>query len=214
VTANKYPRHYKSQPVLRTGQHSLRLTQSKFATQTGDVREVEDEDDMDGNVTDPPYEDAVERFPLDVSDAVRGVLAEVEQINYQSILPELHDDQKMQSPKAVSEPPAVSESEEYWDEEEEQEYYDEQGYTTAHSFRSHGDNTTTGPTTLLAPRVTADVAEELERARSYVLQNQTEDEIEEEAWDVSMVAEYGDEIFAYMRELEVRFPCFHLQISG
>ena len=33
--------------------------------------------------------------------------------------------------------------------------------------------------------------------------HQTEEELEEEAWDVSMVAEYGDEIFAYMRELEV-----------
>jgi hypothetical protein len=44
-------------------------------------------------------------------------------------------------------------------------------------------------------------------AKEHVLQHQTEEEIEEEAWDVSMVAEYGDEIFAYMRELEVCLSC-------
>ena len=32
-----------------------------------------------------------------------------------------------------------------------------------------------------------------------------QDDIEDEAWDTSMVAEYGDDIFEYMHKLEVRF---------
>ena len=45
---------------------------------------------------------------------------------------------------------------------------------------------------------------ELEEAKLEVQRTRTFEEIEEETWDVSMVAEYGDEIFDYMRELEVR----------
>jgi hypothetical protein len=203
----KNPRHYKSQPVLRQ-------TQAKILVQHDDIVEVEDEGDIDDNVTEAAYEDAVENLSHDAEGAVREALAEMEQANYKVIY---HDDYEQPvQPKALPEPPVACEPEEYWDEEEEQELYDEQGYTTAHSFRSHGDNTTSGPTTLLAPNVSVDVQEELELAKAYVLDHQTEDEIEEEAWDVSMVAEYGDEIFAYMRELEVRFPClvsFHLAVS-
>jgi hypothetical protein len=103
--------------------------------------------------------------------------------------------------------PLVSEPEEYWEEEEE-EVYDEQGYTTAHSYRSRGDNTTGGATTVLFPKVTNKVKKELAIAKEIVESSRTLEEIEDEAWDTSMVAEYGDEIFSYMRELEVSFfPC-------
>jgi G2/mitotic-specific cyclin 3/4 len=100
-------------------------------------------------------------------------------------------------------PPLVSEPEEYWEDEEE-EVYDEQGYTTAHSYRSRGDNTTGGATTVLFPKVTNKVKQELAAAKELVDSQRTQEEIEDEAWDTSMVAEYGDEIFSYMRELEVR----------
>ena len=90
-------------------------------------------------------------------------------------------------------------------EEDEEEYYDAEGYTTARSIRSRGDNTTGGLTTFLEPRVTQRVLKELEQARDFVLANRTEDDIEDEAWDTSMVAEYGDDIFEYMHKLEVRF---------
>jgi hypothetical protein len=98
-------------------------------------------------------------------------------------------------------PLPLAEPEEYWEEEEE-EVYDDQGYTTAHSYRSRGDNTTGGVTTILAPKITNKVKQELAVAKEIVESARTREEIEDEAWDTSMVAEYGDEIFAYMRDLE------------
>jgi hypothetical protein len=94
--------------------------------------------------------------------------------------------------------------EEYWDEEEDEEYYDADGYTTARSLRSRGDNTTGGVTLVLAPRVTAKTQRELEAARVFVEANRSPEDIEDEQWDTSMVAEYGDEIFEYMHSLEER----------
>ncbi|KAJ4376291.1 B-type cyclin [Neocucurbitaria cava] len=94
--------------------------------------------------------------------------------------------------------------EEYWDEDEEEEYYDADGYTTARSLRSRGDNTTGGVTLVLAPRVTAKTQRELEAARLYVEANRSPEDVEDEQWDTSMVAEYGDEIFEYMHSLEER----------
>lgn len=95
------------------------------------------------------------------------------------------------------------EPEEYWDEDEEEEYYDADGYTTARSLRSRGDNTTGGVTLVLAPRVTAKSQRELEAAKLFVDAHKTAEDIEDEQWDTSMVAEYGEEIFEYMHELEV-----------
>ncbi|MCJ1281549.1 hypothetical protein MMC26_000869 [Xylographa opegraphella] len=100
--------------------------------------------------------------------------------------------------------PAVLEPEEYWDEEEYEENYEEEGYMTARSFKSRGDNTTGGATTILFPKVTNKVKKELAVAKELVENNRTADEIEDEAWDMSMVAEYGDEIFQYMKELEIK----------
>jgi hypothetical protein len=96
------------------------------------------------------------------------------------------------------------EQEEYWDEEEDEEYFDADGYTTARSLRSRGDNTTGGVTLVLAPRVTAKSQRELKEAAQYVELNKSEEDVEDEQWDTSMVAEYGDEIFEYMHALEER----------
>lgn len=93
--------------------------------------------------------------------------------------------------------------EEYWDEEEEEEYYDADGYTTARSLRSRGDNTTGGVTLVLAPRITSKSQRELESAKQYVDSHKSPEDVEDEQWDTSMVAEYGDEIFEYMHDLEV-----------
>ncbi|MCJ1396816.1 hypothetical protein MMC11_000006 [Xylographa trunciseda] len=100
--------------------------------------------------------------------------------------------------------PPVSEPEEYWDEDEYEETYEEEGYVTARSFKSRGDNTTGGATTILFPKVTNKVKKELAVAKELVESSRTADEIEDEAWDMSMVAEYGDEIFQYMKELEIK----------
>ncbi|KAJ4306263.1 B-type cyclin [Collariella sp. IMI 366227] len=198
----KDPRHYKSQPVLRVEQQNLRNTQSKFLINANNLIEVEDEGEIDDNATEAAYEDALENLSEDAQGAAREALIDIEEMNYQNL--QRADDRLSRASKALPEVPGENEPEEYWDEEEEQEPYDEQGYTTAHSFRSHGDNTTNGPTTMLAPDVTASIQKELEVARAHVLHHQTEEELEEEAWDTSMVAEYGDEIFAYMRDLETR----------
>jgi hypothetical protein len=98
-------------------------------------------------------------------------------------------------------------------EEDEDEYYDAEGYTTARSIRSRGDNTTGGLTTFLEPRVTQRVLKELEQAQEWVAANRTEDDVEDEAWDTSMVAEYGDDIFEYMRKLEVRYHCYAVYMN-
>jgi G2/mitotic-specific cyclin 3/4 len=92
--------------------------------------------------------------------------------------------------------------EEYWDEEDEEEYYDADGYTTARSLRSRGDNTTGGVTLVLVPRVTAKTQRELEAAKQFVELHRSPEDVEDEQWDTSMVAEYGDEIFEYMHSLE------------
>ncbi|KAJ4993345.1 G2/mitotic-specific cyclin-B [Stagonosporopsis vannaccii] len=91
---------------------------------------------------------------------------------------------------------------EYWDEEEDEEYYDADGYTTARSLRSRGDNTTGGVTLVLAPRVTTKTQRELEAAKQFVELHRSPEDVEDEQWDTSMVAEYGDEIFEYMHSLE------------
>jgi hypothetical protein len=208
----KNPRHYRSQPVLRNEQQTLLHTQSKFAVRMDDTIDSEDEDDMDDGATEATYEDAVERLSQEAEYAAYQLVSN-EQPGPVGIERALGLPSKSDSPdlnKTLPAHPVTSEPEEYWDdEEEEQELYEEQGYVTAHSFRSLGDNTTGGLTTLLAPNVTANVRRELEMAEEWVLANLTEEEWEEDKWDVSMVAEYGEEIFAYMRDLEVgtQSPC-------
>jgi hypothetical protein len=104
--------------------------------------------------------------------------------------------------KPHSQLPPRAEPEEYW-EEEEDENYEEEDYVTARSFRSRGENTTGGATTVLFPLVTQKVKREIEAATQLVEAERTPEEIEDECFDTSMVAEYGDEIFDYMRNLEV-----------
>ncbi|KAF2772961.1 hypothetical protein EJ03DRAFT_241676, partial [Teratosphaeria nubilosa] len=91
--------------------------------------------------------------------------------------------------------------EQFYDVDE--EYYCEEGFTTARSFGLRGESTG-GVTTVLAPKYTEQIQKELELAKAIVDTHRTPEDIEDEQWDTSMVAEYGDEIFGYMRELETR----------
>jgi len=75
---------------------------------------------------------------------------------------------------------------------------DESDYATARSRA--GDNTTGVTTQVLVPRWTSKARKEISKLNEEYATLQDEDE---EA-DISMVAEYGDEIFEYMRELEVK----------
>lgn len=99
--------------------------------------------------------------------------------------------------------PAAAEAEEYW-EEEGQSPIEEEGYVTARSFRSKSENTTCGGTTVLFPQVSHRIRKEISKANEFVEATRTPDEIEDEKYDTSMVAEYGDEIFEYMRDMEVK----------
>ena len=85
----------------------------------------------------------------------------------------------------------------------EEEYDVDDGYTTARSFGLHGESTG-GVTTVLAPKYTDGIKAELQEAKKYVEWTRSAEDIEDEQWDTSMVAEYGDEIFEYMRDLESR----------
>lgn len=193
-------RQYRSQPYLRAADAPvLRRTQSKHNIQEEKPYEAEDE------IDETPYEDAAEELPR--HDAYLPPEVPISEHVQPNATADAKPAQHLLAPSSMyslQQVPAVPETEEYWDEEDDEDLYDEQGYTTAHSFRSHGDNTTTGATTLLVPKVTSRIEEELEEAKFYVEDNRLQDDIDEEEWDVSMVAEYGEEIFQYMRELEIR----------
>lgn len=102
----------------------------------------------------------------------------------------------------------LSEPEEYWDEEEDDENYVEDGYVTALSYRSRGENTTSGATTVLFPKANLKTRKELANATALMDAAKAAGELDDETWDTTMVAEYGDEIFQYMRELEVNQCAF------
>ncbi|KAJ8131133.1 hypothetical protein O1611_g2494 [Lasiodiplodia mahajangana] len=87
---------------------------------------------------------------------------------------------------------------------EEDYCYDNRGFTTAHSYPSRGDNTTRGVTTVMfPPKITKKGQAEIDAAKQTVESKRTTEDIQEDAWDVSMVAEYGDDIFSYMKEQEM-----------
>ena len=98
---------------------------------------------------------------------------------------------------------SASEPEEYWDEEEEEDNYDEDGYITTRSYKSRGENTTNGATIVLFPKMNQKIKRELAAAKELIEGARTNEDIDDESWDTTMVAEYGDEIFEYMKELEV-----------
>ena len=47
------------------------------------------------------------------------------------------------------------------------------------------------------------VKRELAAAKELIESTRTNEDIDDESWDTTMVAEYGEEIFQYMKELEV-----------
>jgi G2/mitotic-specific cyclin 3/4 len=195
------PRHYKSQPQLKLQQPLLRRTQSKNLAKAVPQVPVTFDD-----ITETAYEDAVEELYEEEYPAYKSnddSLGDADIVtDTAATLPTSTDALAPEPRHSELATSTLSEPEEYWDEEEDEDLYDDQGYTTAHSFRSK-DLTSGGATTILAPKVTNKIQKELDAAKIFVDANQSQDAIEDEAWDVCMVAEYGDEIFQYMRELEV-----------
>ncbi|KAK6429886.1 B-type cyclin, partial [Oleoguttula sp. CCFEE 5521] len=108
----------------------------------------------------------------------------------------------VQPPHAVTAVAPVQQAHQYYDDTTAELYYDD-GNTTGRSFGLRGDSTG-GVTTVYVPTANDRVKQELAVAEEYVVATRTPEDIEDELWDTSMVAEYGDEIFAYMRSLEAR----------
>ncbi|UKZ57848.1 hypothetical protein TrVGV298_011709 [Trichoderma virens] len=219
-THSKQPRHHKSQPQLKQQQPTLRRTQSK--AEKGEKAEKVERAPNGPGIAEVDIEPLL--MPALIEEFLGSDDSYLDSLN---LPPEKasradvnHDDSHVEvlPPKLpnISEEPAInienykeghtlalSEVEEYWDEEEEEYDDQDQGYTTAHSTRSR-DMTLGNATTILAPRVTSRVQRELDEARIEVEQTITPEEIDEEMWDVSMVAEYGEEIFEYLREMEIK----------
>ena len=97
--------------------------------------------------------------------------------------------------------PQTQVPEQFYDVEEDEFDY-EDGYTTARSLGMY--NSTGDFTTVLAPKYTDKIKAEIQAAKMHVEATRPAEDIEDEQWDTSMVAEYGDEIFEYMRGLESR----------
>ncbi|EFY93254.1 G2/mitotic-specific cyclin (Clb3), putative [Metarhizium acridum CQMa 102] len=206
------PRHHKSQPQLKQqNQPTLRRTQSKqferadFASGKAARSSGPDLVGMPSRIVeeqtcaDLPYTVAPRQPIEEVNHAASEEYVELAPSKPSHITEE---PQHIPIPSRESHTQVLSEAEEYWDEDEDEDYDDQdQAYTTAHSFRSQ-NLTTGGVTTILAPRLTSKIQRELEEARLEVQQTRSLNDIEEEMWDVSMVAEYGEEIFEYLRELE------------
>lgn len=140
------------------------------------------------------------------SEANDKILGELGIKANNKVLEKLSDEQlpQMQPPRSQkSEVAAIIEPEEYWDDEED-DNYEEEGYVTARSYRSRGENTTNGATTILFPKINFKTKKELAAAKAWMEAAKAANEVDDETWDTTMVAEYGDEIFQYMRELEVK----------
>lgn len=227
---SKQPRHHKSQPQLKQQPPTLRRTQSKVEK----VEKIEKIEKIE-RVPNRPNLIEIDIEPLAMPALIEDFLnSDDSYLDSLNCPPEEapradvnHDDSHVEvlaKLPNISEEPAInietykegltlalSEAEEYWDEEDEEYDDQDQGYTTAHSTRSR-DMTLGNATTILAPRVTSRVQCELDEARIEVEQTITPEEVDEEMWDVSMVAEYGEEIFEYLREMEVRKPNQPFQI--
>jgi G2/mitotic-specific cyclin 3/4 len=207
------PRHHKSQPQLKQQQQQQQrrplIDYQERMPELPTVPESHDPLDMPCQVIDPVehvgfinHASLVDLPSLSEMVGV-GVIHGNEAPLPQSHLPSGDNADLAQVIIRDHAGPALSEPEEYWDEEEDDEDYDDQAFTTAHSTRSR-DLTTGGVTTLLAPRNNTRVQRELEEAKVDTEKNRSRDDILDELWDVSMVAEYGDDINDYMRDLEIR----------
>ncbi|EXK42607.1 hypothetical protein FOXG_01668 [Fusarium oxysporum f. sp. lycopersici 4287] len=210
------PRHYKSQPQLKPQQQqaSLRRTQSKQLEKIVPKADVElgskssNPAVMSLQEADYPYDQGayLDSMYLPIETGVDLDMLQKEEYPESHIkLPEICEEEPIVPIPYDPSVPAMSEPEECWEEADDEDFDDQdQAYTTAHSVRSR-DMTAGGATEIVPlPRMTARVQRELEDAREEVERTRTQDEVEEELWDVSMVAEYGDEIFEYMRELEIK----------
>ncbi|KAI9820994.1 MAG: hypothetical protein M1832_003466 [Thelocarpon impressellum] len=98
----------------------------------------------------------------------------------------------------------ITEPAEYWSDEADEEADDDDGWATARSISFRGDDTTGNVPVVCLPKPTGRDRRELALAKQVVEASRDDDEVHEESLDVTMVAEYGEEIFAYYKELEMK----------
>ncbi|KAJ5610987.1 hypothetical protein N7510_007706 [Penicillium lagena] len=124
-----------------------------------------------------------------------------DQHNYDPVVYDYETDET-KAPGLASKDPtsAVSEPEEYWDDEA---YHEVDGQLTAPSQRSRGDITTGTATTVIYPKMSEITKGQMFQAKDIVESTRTPEDIEEDFWDTSMVAEYGSEIFLHLRTREI-----------
>ncbi|KAI1477532.1 cyclin-like protein [Daldinia eschscholtzii] len=202
-----------SEKVLPEGRQQGSYLENSEDSQTSNpstVRQVEEE------VTEAVYLDAVEELPRNVyplPKTVPAAIAYSKNPNSRGWVSPALNTEKNSLPSATGDgmyprheerfassaflpPQNAADVSDYEDED----YYDDQGYTTAHSGR---DNTTTGVTTvMIPPQLTKKGAAEIAAAKD-IVERKTSDIPDDEEWDISMVTEYGEEIFAYMKEVEI-----------
>jgi G2/mitotic-specific cyclin 3/4 len=211
----KSPRRHKSQPHLAADRATLRRTQSRILEKVRDPEKVVQTELMlpfqaathEGESKDSQQTPQLNEVITLLQQNASKVAAEAaEAADPILAVPSKPEPDVLEAARPLAPGPAplpdFGEMDENWDDDE--EFYDDQAYTTAHSYRSYGENTTGGATTFISlPKITAQIQRDLDDARQIVDSNLRPQDVEEEAWDPSMVAEYGDEIFEYMRDLEV-----------
>ena len=101
-------------------------------------------------------------------------------------------------------PPELHGGEAGRDEELYDSYDEDDDYVTARSYRSNGETTTDGATTDLFPRWNQKARREISEASILVESTRTQEDLEDEFMDPTMVAEYAEEIYAHLRYLEVK----------
>ncbi|KAI9894041.1 MAG: hypothetical protein M1814_004811 [Vezdaea aestivalis] len=89
---------------------------------------------------------------------------------------------------------------EYWEEDCEN---DDDGYVTALSYRSW-ENATCYVTGDFIPQTNSHVEQDLAEALAYIESTRTFEEADDECNDVTLVMEYAEDIFQYMREVEIK----------
>jgi hypothetical protein len=83
------------------------------------------------------------------------------------------------------------------------------------AFPSRTENTTGGTTTIIYPKITAVTKREMLRAKEMVESSRSEEDVLEDFYDSSMVAEYSSEIFLHLRTKEVSYlRAWHYHVRG
>ncbi|KAH6648866.1 cyclin-like protein [Truncatella angustata] len=213
------PRHHQSQPALKSTQqkeqHIVSLLDADIKNLVNWEPLTAEKNTHEEDVAQTPYLDAVEELSPEKFPVLQSVRAEAT-LSVPGPDSELRSEPRALKTNYQEECVAPATDPDHSDHEDEDFYEVDQGYTTANLYPG-GDAPLTDTaelpegepepsitvTVMDAPRFSSQMLEEIEEAREHVERNRSSEEVEDELWDISMVAEYGDEIFQYMKEMEI-----------